>query len=284
MTQIAALIGDPVAHSISPLFQQAAFDALGIDARYQAWLTPASMLAERLDSLRAGGMLGANVTVPHKQAVMPLLDQIDPEARQTGAVNTIVSGSGRLTGHNTDIVGFVESLRVDGGLEPAGLFAVVLGAGGAARAVVHALLGAGAARVLVLNRTERRAIELAEGTRSSVVSAAALATDPDAAAALVRGCDLLINCTTIGMRHGATEHDMPLPQAAIPSGSFVADIVANPLVTPLLAAAAARQCRTLGGLPMLVRQGAASFRLWTGLQPPIAVMFEAASRAMQQPR
>src|SRR5437870_4867014 len=128
MTRIAGLIGDPVAHSVSPAFQQAAFDALGIDARYEAWRTPAEALRERVAGLRARQMLGANVTVPHKRAVMALLDEIDPAARRTGAANTIVNRGGRLHGFNTDIAGFVDALREDGGLDPRGRRVAVLGA------------------------------------------------------------------------------------------------------------------------------------------------------------
>lgn len=280
MASSVGLIGDPVAHSVSPAFQQAAFDALGIDARYEAWRTSGAELAARVASLRRPAVLGANVTVPHKQAVMPLLGEIDDAAERVGAVNTIVSRGGRLSGFNTDIAGFIAALREDGGLDPAGLRVGVLGAGGAARAVVWGLLAAGAARVLVLNRTVGRATGLVAELAGERGSAAVLPADAGAAAGLLAGCDLLVNCTAVGMRHSGADTASPLPAEAIPPGAFVADIVANPLQTPLLRAAAIRGCRTLGGLAMLVRQGAASFELWTGRPAPLEVMFAAARRAM----
>jgi shikimate dehydrogenase len=278
MSLTVGLIGDPVAHSVSPAFQQAAFDALGIDARYAAWRTPAAELAARVAALRAPGVLGANVTVPHKQAVMPLLDAVEETARRVGAVNTIVHRDGRLLGANTDVEGFLAALREDGGLDPAGLRVAVLGAGGAARAVVWGLVQAGAARVLVLNRTPAHAAALVRELAPACGLAGPLPAAADEAAVL-DGVDLLVHCTAIGMRHSATEADLPLPAAAIPTGACVVDIVANPLETPLLRAAAARGCRTLGGLAMLVRQGAAAFERWTGRPAPLDVMFAAARRA-----
>lgn len=281
MTSIAGLIGDPVAHSVSPVFQQAALAALGIDGRYEAWRTPAADLDTRVAALRAPGMLGANVTIPHKRAVIHLLDHVDPAAARTGAVNTIVNRAGVLHGFNTDISGFLGALRVDGGVDPAGVRVAVLGAGGAARAVVWALIAAGAAHVLVLNRTVARAEALVADLADGRGAAAALPEDAATAGALLRDRQLLVNCTSIGMRHSAIEQASPVPLAAIPAGAFVADIVANPAVTPLLRDAAARGCGTLGGLSMLVRQGAASFELWTGRPAPLDVMMAAARRAME---
>ena len=283
MTHLIGLIGDPVTHSVSPVFQQAALDALGVDARYEAWRTPADELPARVVSLRGEGFLGANVTVPHKQAVMPLLDDIGTAACRVGAVNTVVNRGGQLHGFNTDVEGFITALGEDGGIEPAGLRAAVLGAGGAARAVVWGLLEAGAAHVLVLNRTPARAVALAKELGSDPDRVRAGPLPPDSkSAALLRGCGLLVNCTSIGMRHSADETALPLSEDHVPPGAFVADIVANPLVTPLLRAAESRGCRTLGGLAMLVRQGAASFELWTGRPAPLDVMFTAARRAMAE--
>ncbi len=275
------LIGDPVGHSVSPAFQQAALDALGIDARYEAWQTTAAELTVRVASLREANVLGANVTVPHKRAVMPLLDAIDDGARRVGAVNTIVNRDGRLAGANTDVAGFIEALRRDGGLDPVGLRVAVLGAGGAARAVVYGLLATGVADVLVLNRTPARARDLAGELGDGRLRAAELPVDTGELGRLLADRDLLVNCTSMGMRHGAAEADSPAPEEAIPAGVFVADIVANPLVTPFLVAAQRRGCRTLGGLAMLVRQGAESFEMWTGRPAPLDVMFATASQAMR---
>ncbi len=280
MTLRLGLIGDPIAHSISPLFQQAALDALGLDARYEAWLTVRSDLPARIAALRAPDILGANVTVPHKQAVLPLLDGVDQLAARAGAVNTIVNDRGQPMGYNTDIGGFSAALRLEGGYEPAGVYAVVLGAGGAARAVVLALIEAGVERLLVLNRTVAKAEELVHELAPGCGAAAPLIGEPATIRKRLAGADLIVNCTAAGMLHGAGDGVSPLPDEAIPLGAFVADIVANPAETPLMRAAAVRGCRTLGGLPMLVRQGALAFEQWTGRDAPIDVMFASARRAM----
>jgi shikimate dehydrogenase len=271
------LIGHPVGHSVSPVFQQAAFDALGLAFRYEAWDTTADGLTVRLASLRAEPFAGANVTVPYKEAVTRLLDRISDEAAAVGAVNTIVRDGDRLLGYNTDIAGFLDALRFEGGLDVHGVRACVLGAGGAARAAVYALLSGGVARVSVHNRTRERADALVSSLDPG--DGRLVAAGGDAGAA-VAGCDLIVNCTSMGMAGSALAGASPLPAAQIPPGAFVYDIVANPAITPLLAAARSRGCRTLGGLPMLVRQGAAAFTLWTGRPAPLDVMFHAARKAM----
>jgi shikimate dehydrogenase len=282
MVSVVGLIGHPVAHSVSPAFQQAAFDALGLPWHYEAWDTPPDALAATVASLRSGERQGANVTVPHKEAVLPLLDRLSEEAKATGAVNTIVRVDGRLVGHNTDIEGFSAALREDGGFDVRNTRALVLGAGGAARAVVYALLRDGAARVLVHNRTPWRADALVASMAAKPGRLATLLGDLDQLERLTQ-LDLIVNTTTLGMAHGPAADEAPLTKQQIPARTFVFDIVANPAVTPLLARARARRCRTLGGLPMLVRQGAAAFERWTGERAPLDVMMAAARRAMGQP-
>jgi shikimate dehydrogenase len=277
VAQIVGLIGHPVGHSISPVFQQAAFDALGLAIRYERWDTPPSELAATIESLRWGERLGANVTVPHKEAALACLDALSDEAQRTGAVNTIVRRDGHLEGHNTDIAGFDAALREDGGFDPHGARALVLGAGGAARAVIWALLQGGAARVTLWNRTPERADALAGALDPA---RRRLRVVEDGVGEAAADATLIVNCTTLGMAGGPGAALSPLLEAEIPAGAFIFDIVANPLATPLLAGARARGCRTLGGLAMLVRQGAAAFELWTGRPAPLAVMFEAARRAM----
>lgn len=273
---VVGLIGHPVAHSVSPVFQQAAFDALGLPFRYEAWDTPEAALAATVASLRAGPRMGANVTVPHKQRVIPLLDEVDEAVRATGAANTIVRRDGRLLGANTDVSGFLDALRRDGGFEPGGATALVIGAGGAARAIVWALLEAGAAEVRVHNRTQARAAEVVRGLdRGDGRLQRATGSAGEAAA----GCNLLVQCTTLGMAHTATEHEAPLTTEEIPTGCMAVDIVANPPETEFLRRARLRGCRTLGGLPMLVHQGAAAFTRWTGRPAPIDVMMSAARHA-----
>ncbi|HEY7296226.1 MAG TPA: shikimate dehydrogenase [Dehalococcoidia bacterium] len=281
---LLGLIGDPVGHSISPSFQQAALDALGIEALYERWQTPPERLAERVAALRRAPYLGANVTVPHKEAVAALLDEVDHTARRVGAVNTIRRDGDRLLGANTDVAGFRRALREAGGFEACGRHVLVLGAGGAARAVILALEQEGAAAVTVANRHAARAERLVQELRSD--AAPDLVTVPwteAVSAAGLRGIDLLVHCTTLGMAGSAGADSSPVAAEALHERLFVCDIVANPLQTPLIAAAQAAGVRALGGLPMLVYQGAAAFTLWTGAAAPVDVMLAAAERAMAGP-
>ena len=276
MTSTVGIIGYPLRHSASPAFQQAAFDHLGIDAKYLAWETPPDALAERMAFLRGPGILGANVTVPHKQAVVPFLDEVSQAARDTGAVNTIVNREGRLTGHNTDVTGFLRALREDAGFQAQGKRALALGAGGSARAAVYGLLQQGVGRITIANRTVERARRLIESLGSPANAEAAPLETTQAS----DDWDLIVNCTTLGMRHAPGEKESPLPVDAIPAHSLVYDLVYNPEQTPLLQAAAKAGARTLSGLPMLIYQGAEAFRLWTGRDAPVEVMFQAARRVL----
>ncbi len=275
------IIGYPIGHSISPLFQQAALDHAGIDASYLAWEVKPEEVAEFVAGLREPGVLGINVTLPHKEAVIPHLDEVDQWASTAGAVNTIVNREGRLTGHNTDGLGFLRALLEVNGFAPLGRRVLVLGAGGAARGVVLALVREGVSHLTVANRTLSRAERLVQiaqdgGVRSLAISLAGSALDGEAASA-----DLIVNCTTLGMSHGPDEQGTPLNWKQIPPTALVNDLVYNPLETPLLRAAAQAEAQVLGGIHMLVYQGAASFEMWTGQRAPVEVMLEAASRAMQ---
>jgi shikimate dehydrogenase len=282
VTQYAGVIGHPLKESLSPVFQQAAFDHLGLDVRYEAWPTPEPELAARMDTLRAPYMLGANVTIPHKQTALALLDETDELCRRVGAVNTIVSEDGRLYGFNTDVGGFSRALSHDGGVHPAGARVVVAGAGGAARAVAIALIEGGAASITFINRTFPRAgdlvRELAPQARGTELHAL-----PDVHAswrAALLSCRLLINCTSAGMAGTSQEKDSPVPSDLIPSGALVFDLIYRPVKTPLMKAAEERGARVVGGLPMLIYQGAESFALWTGREAPLEVMFAAAKKAL----
>ena len=287
MTLRLGILGYPLGHSASPAFQQAALDHLGLDARYEAWEVEPERLAERVRQLRGPELLGFNVTVPHKEAVMPLLDAVEATARDIGAVNTVVSRDGRLVGANTDLEGFLRALREEGTYEPRGGNALVLGAGGAARAVAYALLVEGVAGVAIANWSPDRARVLAEELGARFPGRArALSLDAEALAPLLgadASVDLLVNCTSLGMAHGPDPDASPVPAELIPGTALVYDLVYaryNPQETPLLAAARLAGARTLGGLPMLVYQGATAFRLWTGREAPIDVMMRAASAAL----
>lgn len=272
------LIGYPLKHSISPAFQQAAFDHCGLAARYEAWETAPAEVPAAIARLRGEDYLGLNVTVPHKQAVLPLLDEVDPLAQRIGAVNTIVKRGGRLIGHNTDADGFLRGLRVDGGFDPGGRRAVLLGAGGAARAVAFALLGAGASHLWLVNRNEERAAALAGDLGEARVSVAPLRASH--LAPLLSQADLLVNCTTVGMAHAPGAGQSVLPAELLAPHLVVYDLVYTPEETPLLAAARRAGARAIGGLPMLVYQGAAAFTLWFARPAPVEVMFAAARQAL----
>jgi shikimate dehydrogenase len=256
-----AVIGYPLAHTLSPRIQGAAIRAMGLELTYEALETPPERLEALLEDVRGPGWLGCNVTVPHKQAVMPSLAELDGEAAAIGAVNTIVNREGRLAGFNTDARGFLEDLEEQFG-SVAGKQVVVLGAGGAARAVAYALRQR-AERVWVLNRGAERAAGLVAD-----VGGALQTGRPDC----IRECQLLVNCTSAGLR----EEDSPIPDDWVPEGAQLYDLIYNPAVTRLMRVVAERGGRAVNGLGMLVRQAAASFRLWTGLEPPLDAMFEAA--------
>jgi shikimate dehydrogenase len=278
MTARVGIIGHPLGHSISPAFQQAAFDHLEMDAVYERWATPPEALAARVRGLRQSDYLGANVTIPYKQDVIPLLDEIDPLAARIGAVNTIVNLDQRLYGYNTDADGFLRSLREEAGFEPTGKTALIVGAGGAARAVAFALADANIDRILIVNRTPQRAQELAR----AVVSATGARVESDSlppSGAPTR-FDLIVQCTSIGMRGSPEDGRTPPIEALLQPGVLVCDLVYNPLETPLLRLAKQKGAKTLGGLGMLVYQGAAAFTLWTGREAPIGVMYAAAREAL----
>ncbi len=280
-SRLAGLIGTPVAHSISPVFQQAAFDALGINACYERWETTPEQLPARMGSLRHKRFMGANVTVPHKEAVIAFLDEIAPSARRAGAVNTVCNRSGTLSGTNTDISGFRRALRDSGGFDARGQRATVLGAGGAARAIVIALEQEGASVVAIANRHAERARRLTDELQSDAgPELIPLAWEDAVSVSHLRDTDLLIHCTTLGMAGSRWANESAVPGANLGGRLFVCDIVANPLLTPLLRSAAAAGARILGGLAMLVYQGAASFEEWTGRSAPIEVMMSAAEAAM----
>lgn len=266
-TRLAAVIGDPVRHSRSPRLANAAFAAAGLDWLMVALTVPEGDGAAAVDAARVLGLGGLMVTMPHKAAVIPALDDLTPAARALGAVNSIAWEGDRLVGDNTDGPGLVDSLRADQGLDPAGLRCVVAGAGGAARSVVWALADAGAASVVVVNRT----VERAEVAAALAGPAGRVGTALD-----VAEVDLVVNATSVGM--GAAPDalgPLPFPGEALRPGQVVVDLVYQPLETPLLRAAAAAGAQPVDGLGMLVHQAARSIRRWTGVAPDVAAMADA---------
>jgi shikimate dehydrogenase len=268
-TRLAGIIGSPVDHSLSPAMHNAAFASCGLDWRYVAFEVPAGGAGGALDAVRALGLAGLSVTMPHKADVAALVDERSTTVEALGAANTVVVASdGRLRGESTDGEGLLDTLRLDHGIDPAGMAAVVLGAGGAARAVVRTLADAGCREIVVVNRTPS-----AGAAASALAGERGRAGGPDD----VGGADLLVQATPLGMGGGGT---LPVDPRRLRSGQVVVDLVYHPLRTPLLAAAAAKGCRTVDGLGMLVHQGARQLELWTGVEAPRGVMRDAAEAAL----
>ncbi len=274
MTSKVGVIGWPVTHSISPAMHNAAFRALGLDWSYELAPIPPDIVRQSLRILRdEGGFIGINVTVPHKQAVMPYVNP-DERARAIGAVNTIDFRSN--LGTNTDAVGFVDDLKAQG-VPLSGANVILLGAGGAARAAVYGLTLEGAS-VTVVNRTPQKAeVMLADLQLSAGIKNVAVKTLDEAAETHVT---LIVNCTSVGMWPKVDEspwiEGIPFPQSVT-----VYDMVYRPQVTRFMQQAEAKGGQAIGGLGMLVRQGAAAFKIWTGQDAPVDVMFEAAQTVLQ---
>lgn len=265
------MLGHPVGHSLSPAMHNAALREMGVDGVYVAFdVTPAD-LPEAVRGLQALGVRGVNCTIPHKEALVPLVDELSADAEVIGAVNTLLFQEGRVLGHNTDAPGFLAALKAAGG-EPAGKRVLVLGAGGSARAVVVALAREGA-EVLLANRTPERAAELAEHVQEKIAGARIrpLALEPRELAAAAAEAELIVNTTSLGMSPRTGEM-APVPPEAFHSGHLVYDLIYNPQETELLRTARERGARTAHGAGMLARQGALSLELWTGRPAPAELM------------
>lgn len=270
-TGLVAVLGHPVGHSLSPRMHNAAFRAQDVNMIYVAFDVPPGRLDSAVEGLKALGMRGANVTVPHKETVASLLDEIDPLAARIGAVNTIVNDRGRLRGYNTDVTGFLAALRSVRASGARDLRCLVAGAGGAARAIVAGLSEDEAAEIWVYNRTFGRAVALCETAAEWGRSVCEAVTDEDLTKR-VQAADLLVNATSVGM---ATEvKDSAIPVDIVGSRQVVMDVIYGPRPTALVAAAKAKGALALDGREMLVMQAAGSYRLWTSLQPPIETMRE----------
>ena len=258
-TEVAGVIGSPIRHSLSPALFNAAFAELGLDWAFLAFEVAPGGAQGAMAGFRALGLRGLSVTMPHKTEVAGLVDRLTPAAERLEAVNSVYWSGSEVVGDSTDGAGFLDSLGAEG-LEPAGLSCAVLGAGGAARAVVLALAGAGAAEVVVINRSPEAA------SRAAALAGGLGRTGPPEEAA---GAALIVNATPLGM---SGDPRMALDPALLGEGQVVVDLVYHPLITPLLAAAAERGARPIGGLGMLVRQAGHQLRAWTGLDPPLDAM------------
>lgn len=268
MTERVGLIGWPVAHSVSPAMHNAAFGALGLDWQYDLLPAPPERFAAAVAAWVAAGYRGFNVTIPHKGAALrlPQVRAISPAAEAIGAANTLtVEPDGSLAADNTDWRGFADDLAA-GGIAVEGARCLVLGTGGSARAVIYALRAGGAAAITAISREP--------GGRDGAAGYGDLAR-------LAPSADLVVNCTPAGMSPDVAASPWP-EDVPFPGGAALVDLIYNPPVTRLMADAQAAGARTVGGLGMLVRQGALAFERWTGIAPPLAIMLEAARHALQQ--
>lgn len=264
------VIGDPVAHSLSPLLHQAMLDQTGAAYRYDVRTVRPEELPAFVRWAKDGGCAGFNVTMPHKEAILPLLDEVDTTAASCGAVNTVCIREGRAIGHNTDGTGFLDSLAGQG-FYPQGRTVLLLGAGGAAKAVGHALAAAGAGRVIVCARRLERAAALAAqlpGCGEGIVLA------QDAIQQAAAACDLLVNATPLGMAGSPAFARLDFLQA-MPPHAVVYDLVYHPRRTALLEAAARQGLRTVGGIDLLIRQAVRAFTFFTGETPDTAALYAA---------
>ncbi len=271
-TRLAAVIGDPARHSLSPTIHNAAFAACGLDWVYVAFDVPRGRAVEALDAMRTLGITGFSVTMPHKAAVADAVDERTPEAAALGAVNCVHNIDGVLLGDNTDGAGFLDGLAADTGRSVDGARCVVLGAGGAARAVIDALARAGAAEVAVVNRSAEAADRAA--------ALAGMAGRVASAEAVVPQADLVVNATPLGMRgHAPT---FPCDPRLVAPGAAAVDLVYEPLETPWLAALRRREVTATNGISMLVHQAARQFERWTGQHAPVEVMLDATRRRLAE--
>ncbi len=275
-TKILGVFGHPVSHSLSPVMHNAAIEALNIDYVY----VPFHVLPENLEAavrgVRALEIAGVNVTIPHKEKVVGLIDQVGEVAAHIGSCNTIVNRDGGLIGESTDGPGFLKSAEAQWG-KLDGCTALILGAGGSAKAVAFALAQIGC-EIAIANRTHRRAVELDASLRAAFDACASrvVRLDEKELAGEMSKADLVVNTTSVGMHPDVDS--IPLSVDLLRPGLLVYDLVYNPLRTRLVSEAQDRGARAMSGLKMLVYQGALSFEMWTGIQPPVDVMEDALTR------
>lgn len=277
-TKLIGIFGDPVAQTLSPYMHNAAFESMGLDLVYAAFRVKSEHLKDAVSSIRALEMPGVNITIPHKIKVMSLLDEVDKEALEIGAVNTVVNKNGKLVGHNTDGRGYLLSLRNETGFHPEGKHIVVVGAGGAARAIAFSLLSHRPKTLIIANRTLSKAAELT-GELAAKFKETEVKVCGIEDIRLLKDADLLINTTSIGMAGKEAGAHPTLDE--MKSSAVVSDIVYRPLDTPLIKAAVQKKLVVHKGLGMLIHQGALSFELWTGKTAPVDTMRFAAIQAME---
>ncbi len=279
-TKMVGLIGDPVSHSVSPEMHNAAFEKLKLDYCYVAMQVDKKDLKKALDGIRAEKFAGVNVTVPHKEAVVPLLDEVTKLPRLIGAVNTIKNDEGKLIGYNTDGAGFIESLKEDALVNPKGKKVVLIGAGGGAKAVAVMVAEAGAKSLIITDIVSAKASTLANYVKSHFdIETDSFSQGSNDLKSAIKNCEILVNATPVGMH--PNEEKCPLGNdIEIPTGILVADLIYNPPETKLLKRSKESGAKTLNGIGMLVRQGALAFTIFTGKEAPVEVMKDAVLKAL----
>ncbi len=278
-TKLVILLGQPLGHSVSPSIHNRVFEKLGMDYCYLPVEVSTENLAEVFRGLTKMNVAGFNVTIPHKVHIMEFLDELNPLARTIGAVNTICIRDGKTTGFNTDGQGFVQSLEEKAGISVQGKRFFILGCGGAVRAIAMTLAFKGAEKIYLCNRTSSKAKKLTEEINREITPCAeTVEQETDAIDFFLKGCDVLVNGTQLGMH--PNENISPLNKALLSRHLIVSDIVYNPLMTKLMKDARQIGCTVVDGLGMLIYQGAAAFRLWTGVEPLIHEMSEVAYKLM----
>ena len=263
-TSVYCIIGHPIAHSLSPAIHNTAFKLYGMDAVFVAFDVKPAMLEEAVNGMRALGIKGFTVTIPHKERIVAYLDDVDHVARRIGAVNTVKNEDGKLIGYNTDVWGFLEPLKPFAGRLKGGSVLLV-GAGGASRAIVYALKTLGVEKLFIANRTARRGKRLEEYALSLGMESKYIGFDEKRMNETAKNVDLIVNATPLGM-HGVGG-SLPITSRYIDRNSIVYDIVYNPPETPLLAEARKAGATTISGVDMLVYQAAFAFEIWTGIRP-----------------
>ncbi len=274
-------MGHPIGHTKSPVFQQAGLDELGIDETFEAWDVKPEELEAKVATFRAEGFLAGCVTLPHKQAVIPIVDELTEAAEAVGAVNWIFNRDGKLIGHNTDGTGFLRALKEKAGFDPKGVDAVVFGAGGAARAIVYALKTAGVAQLTIANRTVETAQALASEFSEARFKPAAIGMSRDELSNYVPYATLLVNTTSLGMAGGPAELATPVTADMISADAMGYDVVYAPPMTKFLTEVEVAGGTGAGGMTMLVFQGIEGFEMATGKTAPVDTMFSAIEKALK---
>lgn len=281
MSSNIGVMGHPIGHTKSPVFQQAGLDELGIKETFEAWDIAPGELEEKVATFRAEGFLAACVTLPHKQAMIPLVDELTEAAEAVGAVNWVFNRDGKLVGHNTDATGFLRALREKAGFDPKGVDAIVFGAGGVARAIVYALKTAGVARLTIANRTLSKAQSLASDFSEGKFKPVAIGLNRDELVDCVPYATLLVNATSLGMAGGPAEMATPITADMISADAVGYDAVYAPPMTRFLREVEDAGGASAGGMTMLVFQGIEGFEMATGQKAPVDTMFAAIEKALK---